>query len=297
MRKHLEAGPPPAEDKDEHLEKAFMASIEMLRSINEELAGQWEERLDGEIESGAMTVAEAAAKVDDVIQKRGELRTAGRLISSSEKAESVEVATGGRATLEQVLESANDASNFLGDGNVAEVYHVNGSKQVCAKIVKRDREMYQKSNSIHKERQFLDDVRDIKVLGARAPKAYASIAVDSGIVMLMEELPASSLQMVMDGKAFLPETFSAEDFFEAVLAYVQELHRQGIYHRDIAPRNIMVDNITGTPYVIDFGRSKSKFDIMGEDFDRLSTLYEESDTASVREAKLELMAKVSKQSH
>lgn len=57
-----------------------------------------------------------------------------------------------------------------------------------------------------------------------------------------------------DLKADLPESFNPQLFFDKLEDFVIRLHEEkGIYHRDLHSRNILIDNETGDPIVIDFG--------------------------------------------
>jgi tRNA A-37 threonylcarbamoyl transferase component Bud32 len=69
-------------------------------------------------------------------------------------------------------------------------------------------------------------------------------------------LDAVNLQLVINGDEMMPDNFNKEEFFDSLGEYVGEMHFQkNIAHGDLYARNIMVDRVTGKPYVIDFGRS------------------------------------------
>lgn len=51
-----------------------------------------------------------------------------------------------------------------------------------------------------------------------------------------------------------PETFNVNIFFEKLEKFIKKMHSEvGVYHRDLFARNIMIDNETGNPIVLDFG--------------------------------------------
>lgn len=55
-------------------------------------------------------------------------------------------------------------------------------------------------------------------------------------------------------KKEFPDTFNSEDYFKKLTNFIEKLHNEkGIYHRDLKMRNIMIDNKTGNPIVLDFG--------------------------------------------
>lgn len=55
-------------------------------------------------------------------------------------------------------------------------------------------------------------------------------------------------------KKDFPESFNAQVFFDKLEDFIVKLHEErGIYHRDLFSKNILIDNETGDPIVIDFG--------------------------------------------
>ena len=54
-------------------------------------------------------------------------------------------------------------------------------------------------------------------------------------------------------KKEFPENFDPEIFFDKLENFIRKIHEKGIYHRDLFPRNVLIDENTGLPIVIDFG--------------------------------------------
>ena len=96
---------------------------------------------------------------------------------------------------------------------------------------------------------------------ARSPKVYCAFE-DSGEngglkYLLMERLNAVSIEDIACGRAEIPESFNFDKFSVSLRKYIEDMHNIfNIYHRDLHEGNIMIDKVTGMPYVIDFGTSK-----------------------------------------
>lgn len=79
---------------------------------------------------------------------------------------------------------------------------------------------------------------------------------DKSSIIVMEYLPAVNLQHILNKKEKLPDNFDVEKFFDDLESFIIDMHdKKNIAHGDLEPRNVMVDIETGTPYLIDFGRS------------------------------------------
>lgn len=79
-------------------------------------------------------------------------------------------------------------------------------------------------------------------------------------LLIMEEINGFSFEQIFDPKQpekTLPENFDFQLFKERLLGFVKKMHEDyGIYHCDIAPRNIMIDMETQKPVIIDFDNSR-----------------------------------------
>jgi tRNA A-37 threonylcarbamoyl transferase component Bud32 len=157
----------------------------------------------------------------------------------------------------------SDTERLLGNGAVAEVYHLQGiySGHCCVKIV-YDNEMYAQGNTLDKERIILEMLNNVEVDDVRSPRPFYSFSNFRMTGLVMEELNAFNFRRVIEGhttagiKDELPENFDLSDYFSRLKKYFTHLHSLGIYHGDIALRNLMIDRKTGLPLVIDFGKSR-----------------------------------------
>lgn len=198
--------------------------------------------------------------------------------------------------LEHVRFLTSVPERFLGNGAAAEVYtfrssHTELDRLMCAKIV-TNAQRQAEGNSITKEMWIQDALRDLKVNEVRVPEAYFSFSTTRMQGMLMEHLDAVNLRRVLEGQTTegvpdtLPPTFDIDRYFQALEAFVEQMHARGIYHNDLYLRNLMVDRVTGMPYVIDFGKAT-----LDQDIDKTKTFAQDpttKDQASMAAARDEL---------
>ena len=72
--------------------------------------------------------------------------------------------------------------------------------------------------------------------------------------IIMERVRGFSLEDVCKRRKTLPPGFNMEDFFSKLKKQIDNLHKAGVYHRDLRPGNVMV-NEQLDPVIIDFGAS------------------------------------------
>jgi serine/threonine protein kinase len=93
----------------------------------------------------------------------------------------------------------------------------------------------------------------LEIRGREEGEGYEII--DDMQVLLMETMKASSVEDIISRGLPLPSGFNFDAFCQKVEAYLSEMHADKLYHRDLHAGNIMIDNETGDPVIIDFGRS------------------------------------------
>lgn len=153
--------------------------------------------------------------------------------------------------------------NYMDQGGAGRVYAFGKMYDVCVKIVanrhdQSNSQQYNLGNNIHQEANFLKTLTDFSVSGVRSPQYIEVLRGQRYGAIVMEKLNAVNLQHVINNTEQLPESFEKEVFFNAIDEYIASLHSEKeICHMDLEPRNIMVDKITGNPFIIDFGRSVS----------------------------------------
>jgi serine/threonine protein kinase len=178
----------------------------------------------------------------------------GKLIISPEKEQGIRrLLEGHEVEIEKLLE---DTSRRLGDGRTASVCFCGANNELCLKIYKKPEQITEVSFYLPpaKEKDFLDDLKNLGTR-VRVPDALAVFESDSGDknFLAMETLPAVSIDDVLQGRAELPEKFDLVSFQKDLIDFIEKMHQQRIYHRDLHEGNIMIDKMTGQAYVIDFG--------------------------------------------
>lgn len=176
---------------------------------------------------------------------------------------------GGELSPEEMERTRRDLAEFIGDsrryidrGGAGSVHRLSGG--VCFKAIEPRRfspgaHLMDIGNPVAVEAQYLAGISRLNVRGVRTCKCYGffeSSRPEDPDILLMEELDAVNLQHVLNDTASAPDSFNPETFLDDYWDFLDELHRQGIAHGDVAPRNVMIDRKTGKPRVIDFGRSQ-----------------------------------------
>lgn len=191
-------------------------------------------------ESGELKINEAVAdKVRELLQKNEE-------------------------AIKSLLENAD---KYLGEGRTAKVCFCGDNNEVCVKIYKRPEEIIGVDIYLPpgEELEMMERLQKLS-MEARIPLPLASFKSEADHdFIIMETLPAVSVDDVLQGRADLPESFDLRVFQKDLEDFVERMHEEGVYHRDLHEGNIMIDKATGKPYVIDFGAA-SKF------YGRLDTL-------------------------
>jgi len=158
---------------------------------------------------------------------------------------------------DEIERYVTNPDNLLGKGGAAMVFSLEGQ---CIKLMKNRHnsdlvDMYNLGNTVENEFKIQGMLDQFEVDGVYSPMSGICFVGQENAAIVMEELHAVNLQMVLLGREELPNTFNKEDFCAKLESYIYEMHDLGIAHGDLFARNIMIDNETGLPRVIDFGRS------------------------------------------
>ncbi len=175
--------------------------------------------------------------------------------SASEVVVSPEILGQTKEALEKII---RDPDAYIDEGGAAWVYRL--PIGLCIKVMRPHNENtasgMQLGNSLEEEAAFLEYLRTVVVEGARTPDYVSYTRIEETGVLIMEEIHGVNLQKILNGTEPLPPSYSHHAFFDALEKYVQALHEtHHIAHGDLEPRNIMVEEESGMPRIIDFGRS------------------------------------------
>ena len=161
--------------------------------------------------------------------------------------------------IEKIYEIAR-SENSIGKGMTAEVFISKTNPDICYKIIHNDGD-YKFRHSVYDEGEILAKAEKIsRSLNIRVPKPHYSILAkgehgDEFEVLVMDRLHSSSIKDILANDLDVPENFDFKEFTSTVELFFSKLHEQNIYHRDAHGGNIMLENETGTPCIIDFGAS------------------------------------------
>jgi RIO-like serine/threonine protein kinase len=163
-----------------------------------------------------------------------------------------------------VARSLWNENNYLGKGGKGRVYSFESpdgeDKKVCIKVMRHTRDSYHtadRGNDPIEEFRIQSDVASLNTDEiTKCPRPLQLLNCKNDFyAFVMEELSAINLQNIILGNNALPESFNLKSFMDTLYTYVDNLHEIGVVHNDLEARNVMVDSITGSPYIIDFGRS------------------------------------------
>jgi len=152
------------------------------------------------------------------------------------------------------------SENYIDRGGAGRVFSLNDTG-LCIKVMENrhsrmDAKKYNLGNSVYKESLFLRDLSHFSCEGVRSPFFFEYFVGKNYTAIIMEQLDAINLEHIIQGKQAFPEEYDRDVFCDRLGIYIEALHNEArVAHGDFFARNVMVDKITGDPYVIDFGRS------------------------------------------
>lgn len=178
--------------------------------------------------------------------------------------------------LQEILD---DPENYLDHGGAAVVYSVNDT--ICIKMIinRHDAEnaqMFNLGNTAETEMHLQEKAARIEVSGVRCPKPILYLHGKKYHGVVMEQVDAVNLQKCLNGDQKFPSSFNAQEFCFDLEDYIYSLNDDhNLAHGDLYPRNVMIDNATGKPIVIDFGRSKlGDESLKKDDKDKMKHVFE-----------------------
>ncbi len=194
----------------------------------------------------------------------------------------------------EILYSYEQERYFIDEGGSGVVYKLPSG--YCLKIIEdrsksKKSDMYNLGNPPLVEARFQERMSKTEFLGkTRVPIYIGTIQSEVDRLrsaIIMERLDATNLQHIINGTADIPKSFLIHNFFEDLERFVQHMHDvEEIAHCDLYARNIMVDNETSEPRIIDFGRAVNlkkiesevrQRQLMDHDFERLDEVFKALD--------------------
>ncbi len=158
----------------------------------------------------------------------------------------------------EVVQEAIKKGDFfegLGRGNVAVVAKSEIHPKYCYKVI-HNPEDYKKENNVIKETQIAMEAIFANNSKVKIPETFYRIANKKTHLYVMETINGCSLRyLFLDKNNGALKNFNLDTFFNELQKCLDSLHSAGIHHRDMHAGNVMVEEKTGLPALIDFGKS------------------------------------------
>lgn len=159
----------------------------------------------------------------------------------------------------------------LGVGKSADVYLEDFQEGNLAYKIVRDI-VFQFQNNVKTEAELMIKAKDLAGDDVIIPTPYARLFYKNDSkkfykdkkdleVLVMKAIDGVTVQEALEDHAFISQ-IDINDFRSRLKRFVEKMHENNLYHRDMHDRNIMIDRETLKPVVIDFGVSVIAF---GED--------------------------------
>lgn len=159
--------------------------------------------------------------------------------------------------LENIRKNLSNPDKYMDKGQSGKVYSLDDF--TCAKAIKVnpidlvELNMRRFSNSPHQEALIHFEISKLREKGICCPQFLAYLKGTIFDVLVIKKLQAIKLEDILERKKSLPKTTTIQQISEQMLQQMNILHENGFAHRDMEPRNWMVDEISGQVFMIDFG--------------------------------------------
>ena len=167
-------------------------------------------------------------------------------------------------TKEEIIRLCNETYEIiqgvreeLGEGGTAKVYRAKGGKHCLKEITSNPEELKEieevGGNSIKIELNIQNNVSE---LGIRVPKPFLTVSdpKTNRHFIMMETILGSTLEEALNNPSLFPSNFDPIRYKQQFNEAVRIMHENGIYHRDLFTKNLMIDQ-NGDFVLIDFGMS------------------------------------------
>lgn len=119
---------------------------------------------------------------------------------------------------------------------------------VAIKVTRGDYPTWRHTSRLRREASILKDLGDIE----EVPRAIDLVPCGRGLALVMEDLGGASLHDLIAARGRLDPS-SALKIAIPLARTLGALHRRRIVHKDVKPRNVMIDEATLAPHLVDFG--------------------------------------------
>jgi serine/threonine protein kinase len=159
--------------------------------------------------------------------------------------------------LSNLLRNEFNIENLIGEGGMGRVFRgnqLNLNKKVAIKILR---------NEYSGNKDVIERFKNEALILAKLKSPYIIDIINIYDIQgrpfyIMNYIPGSSLSnKINELKLSKPNTVTIISIMIKLLNALKIAHREGIFHRDIKPHNILIDQ-ENNPYLIDFGISKVK---------------------------------------
>ena len=221
----------------------------LLGKLPPELADRWDE------ENENKTPEERLQNILAFVDRREKSRRGKRSLETNPERTSTHTENP-RAIVKFIRNLEKGQHDEIGSGKAARVIASLRKPEVCYKVMFPADIVPPETNAIEKETDLQKEISDLgEKFGVRVPKVYYFIDNSAMRAIAMERLDAITLRDALAGREKVPKNFNGKTFYTALEKYMRMLHKEGFYHRDLHEGNVMIDNQTGMPRVIDFGAS------------------------------------------
>lgn len=196
-------------------------------------------------------------KITDLIERRNTAQSGVHLLKQETNLIHPEMFSRAPELEAEIVDKLRKSTKSLGKGEAGEVFQDVNDPSICYKVY-LDTASHLNNEPVV-ELSHLMRASDIKIAGVTAPQALYAFETEHGQGIAMETIFGPDLRQVLEDKRTLPETFDETTFFSALGKYLTAMHEKGLYHRDLHPGNVMIDEKSGLPRVIDFGKSVITF--------------------------------------
>lgn len=159
--------------------------------------------------------------------------------------------------LENIRKNLSNPDKYMDKGQSGKVYSLDDF--TCAKAIEVnptdlvELNMRRFSNSPLDEALIHFEISKLREKGICCPQFIAYLKGTIFDVLVIKKLQAIKLEDILERKKSLPKTTTTDRVSEQMLEQMNILHTNGFAHRDMEPRNWMIDETSGQVFMIDFG--------------------------------------------